>query len=215
MTIQHHLSLVEFLHKYGHETLINATLSIVSITVIYSYLTIESFINYQLFRIWERRHDDSPESMAFLNLLGDPQDFGALKTKRRTRELGDRLKTLCSILGYNKIHEKRPELWKDFKELIEVSRHFFIHPYPGKYFQDNLLRIGTQTEGGKYVEIGSSCIIGAGCLVMQGVKIPDNSFVVGSPGKIKGEPTKQQLWWVQEGFKEYAELAKHYKKQGL
>ena len=153
MTIQHHLSLVEFLHKYGHETLTNAVLSIVSITVIYSYLTIESFINYQLFRIWERRHDDSPESMAFLNLLGDPQDFGALKTEKRTRELGDRLKTLCSILGYNKIHEKRPELWKDFKELIELSRHFFIHPYPGKYFQDNLLRIGTQTKGGKYVEV--------------------------------------------------------------
>jgi len=43
---------------------------------------------------------------------------------------------------------------------------------------------------------------------MQGMKIPDNSFVVGSPGKIKEQPTKQQLWWVQEGFKECAELAR-------
>ena len=59
------------------------------------------------------------------------------------------------------------------------------------------------------------CIIGAGCLVMQGMKIPDHSFVVGSPGKIKGQPTKKQLWWVEEGFKGYAELARNYKNQGL
>ena len=65
------------------------------------------------------------------------------------------------------------------------------------------------------VEIGSFCIIGAGCLLIQGMKIPDNSFVVGFPGKIKGPPTKQQLWWVQEGFKGYSELARNYKKQGL
>ena len=65
------------------------------------------------------------------------------------------------------------------------------------------------------VEIGNFCIIGAGCLVIQGMIIPDNSLVVGSPGKIKGQPTKQQLLWVQEGFKEYSELAKHYKEQGL
>jgi len=65
------------------------------------------------------------------------------------------------------------------------------------------------------VEIGSFRIIGAGCLVMQGMKIPDNSFVVGSPGKIKGQPTKQRLWWVQEGLEGYSELARNYKKQGL
>ena len=64
-------------------------------------------------------------------------------------------------------------------------------------------------------EIGSFCIIGAGCLVMQGMKIPDHSFVVGSPGKIKGQPTKKQLWWVEEGFKGYSELARNYKNQGL
>ena len=65
------------------------------------------------------------------------------------------------------------------------------------------------------VEIGSFCIIGAGCLVMQGMKIPDYSLVVGSPGKIKGPPTKRQLVRLQEGFKQYAELARRYKEQGL
>lgn len=64
-------------------------------------------------------------------------------------------------------------------------------------------------------EIGSFCIIGAGCLVGQGMNIPDHSFVVGVPGKIVGRPSEKQLWWVKEGRKEYTELARQYKMQGL
>lgn len=50
---------------------------------------------------------------------------------------------------------------------------------------------------------------------MQGMNIPEHSFVVGSPGKIKGVPTEQQLRWVKDGFGQYAELAELYKKEGL
>ncbi len=64
-------------------------------------------------------------------------------------------------------------------------------------------------------EIGDFCIIGAGCLVGQGMRIPDHSFVVGVPGRIKGRPTEQQLWWVVEGYKEYAELARQYRQEGI
>jgi carbonic anhydrase/acetyltransferase-like protein (isoleucine patch superfamily) len=64
-------------------------------------------------------------------------------------------------------------------------------------------------------EIGSFCIIGAGCLVREGMRIPDRSFVAGVPGEIKGEPSEKQMWWVQEGYKEYAELVKQYKAEGL
>ena len=34
-------------------------------------------------------------------------------------------------------------------------------------------------------KIGKNCIIGAGALVTQNVEIPDNSLVVGNPGKVK------------------------------
>lgn len=64
-------------------------------------------------------------------------------------------------------------------------------------------------------EIGNNCVIGACCLVGQGMKIPDHSFVVGVPGKIKGQPTTDQLWWTREGYKEYLELVRQYKKEGL
>ncbi len=65
-------------------------------------------------------------------------------------------------------------------------------------------------------EIGSCCIIGANCLVSQGMKIPDNSFVVGVPAEIRGQVSPQQLLrWTQEGPENYAKLANEYKEQGL
>jgi len=63
--------------------------------------------------------------------------------------------------------------------------------------------------------IGDFCIIGAGCVVSQGMEIPDNSLVVGVPGKIKGKPSPQQLRWIQEGVQVYTKLAKQYKEQGF
>ena len=64
-------------------------------------------------------------------------------------------------------------------------------------------------------EIGNNCVIGACCLVGQGMKIPDHSFVIGVPGKIKGRPTPEHQWWTMEGYKEYIELVRQYKKEGL
>lgn len=64
-------------------------------------------------------------------------------------------------------------------------------------------------------EIGDFCIIAAACLVRQGMMIPDRSFVAGVPGEIRGEPTEEHLWWVREGYKEYADLVKMYKAEGL
>lgn len=65
------------------------------------------------------------------------------------------------------------------------------------------------------VEIGNFCVIAAGCLVSQGMTVPDRSFVAGVPGKIKGRVTQQQLWWVEAGSPLYTELARQYKEQGL
>ena len=79
---------------------------------------------------------------------------------------------------------------------------------------DNVL-IGMNATILHEVEIGNFCLIGAGCLVSEGMKIPDNSFVVGVPGKIKGVISSKQLWWVQEVPKHYAELTRQYKEEGL
>lgn len=80
--------------------LANAVFSVVSITIVYSFLALESFLNYQLFRLWARRHDDSEEAKRFLSELGDISEFVRLKNNDKVREIPARLKTLCRFLGY-------------------------------------------------------------------------------------------------------------------
>ena len=65
------------------------------------------------------------------------------------------------------------------------------------------------------VEIGDYSIIAAGCVVKEKMKIPEKSFVVGVPGKIKGEVSSEQLWWSQNSPKIYHELTQQYKHEGL
>ena len=64
-------------------------------------------------------------------------------------------------------------------------------------------------------EIGNSCIIAAGTLVRQGMKIPDGSLVAGVPGEIKGKASPAQLLWTKKGPEIYRDLARRYKEQGL
>jgi carbonic anhydrase/acetyltransferase-like protein (isoleucine patch superfamily) len=61
------------------------------------------------------------------------------------------------------------------------------------------------------VEIDDYCIIGAGCLVGHNMKIPERSFVIGIPGKIRGKVTEEQLFWVKEAPGMYMELVKKYR----
>src|SRR5512137_2283430 len=73
--------------------------------------------------------------------------------------------------------------------------------------EDNcVIHSGTYSAAIGNVSIGDQVVIGAGCLVSQGMKIPDNSFVVGVPGKVKRQVTAEQLRRVDEGYKLYLEL---------
>jgi carbonic anhydrase/acetyltransferase-like protein (isoleucine patch superfamily) len=80
---------------------------------------------------------------------------------------------------------------------------------------DNNVLVGMNATILHDAEIGDSAVIGAGCVVRQGMKIPAKSFVAGVPGKIRGEASPRQLWWVQEGLPIYNQLAKQYKEEGL
>lgn len=65
------------------------------------------------------------------------------------------------------------------------------------------------------VQIGSFCVIAAGSVVVPGMKIPDNSFVLGVPAEITGEISEERRAGLQRGPVFYIELAKRYKQQGL
>ena len=60
--------------------------------------------------------------------------------------------------------------------------------------------------------IGKNCIIGAKALITENKVIPDNSLVVGSPGKIVREVTEEEKKAVEENTKHYQDNWKKYSK---
>jgi carbonic anhydrase/acetyltransferase-like protein (isoleucine patch superfamily) len=64
-------------------------------------------------------------------------------------------------------------------------------------------------------EIGDFCLVGAGCVVSEGMKVPENSFIVGVPGKIKGKVPEKQMVWLKDVPLEYTQLGRKYRDEGL
>ena len=61
-------------------------------------------------------------------------------------------------------------------------------------------------------KIGKNCIIGAKALITENKEIPDNSLVVGSPGKVIREVTEEEKKSVLENTKHYQDNWKRYSK---
>lgn len=57
--------------------------------------------------------------------------------------------------------------------------------------------------------IGKNCIIGAGAIVTEGKEIPDNSLVIGCPGKVLRQVTEEEIQKSLENARLYVEEAKH------
>lgn len=112
---------------------------------IYSYMAIESFINYGLYDLWKHSRtakksiDEANKLNPDLNAVPIYKDFyekyGLLDDftdirKTKLRELKERIKILCKEFNYPFIHDSNPQLWSDFTGLLENARHFLIHPNP-------------------------------------------------------------------------------------
>ena len=61
--------------------------------------------------------------------------------------------------------------------------------------------------------IGSNCIIGAGTLITQDTKIPDNSIVLGRPGKISKQISQSDVEYINSNAKAYVALKNKYLNQ--
>jgi carbonic anhydrase/acetyltransferase-like protein (isoleucine patch superfamily) len=64
-------------------------------------------------------------------------------------------------------------------------------------------------------EIGDSCIVGAGALVLSDTKVPSHSVVMGAPAEVKERVTEKQLDKIKQGAAFYAKLAQRYLEQGF
>ena len=61
-------------------------------------------------------------------------------------------------------------------------------------------------------KIGKNCIIGAHSLIPEGKEIPDNSLVMGSPGKVVKELKPEQVQLIKGSAQVYVENWKRFKK---
>lgn len=61
--------------------------------------------------------------------------------------------------------------------------------------------------------IGKNCIIGANSLIPEGKEIPDNSLVMGSPGKVVKTLTENHLFAIKMSAVHYVENFKRYQQQ--
>ena len=113
---------------------------------------------------------------------------------------------------------------------VHIQDNCVVHTEFGMETEDNIviahavvvhcLKIGNNVMIGNNstlldnCEIGSNCMIGAGALIAPYAKIPDNSLVIGIPGRRK---TISQKHYEQIGFslEYYAKLVREYKQQGF
>lgn len=56
--------------------------------------------------------------------------------------------------------------------------------------------------------VGNNCIIGAGCLILPKKKIPDNSVVIGNPGKIIRSTNDDDINYIISSVQKVLEKAK-------
>lgn len=63
------------------------------------------------------------------------------------------------------------------------------------------------------VELGESCVVAAGSLLPPGKVYPPRSLVVGSPGRIKGQVSDEELEWILDSARQYELLAQAHAGQ--
>ena len=62
-------------------------------------------------------------------------------------------------------------------------------------------------------KIGDYCLVGANTLITEGKEFPDNSLIVGSPGKVKRELTDIEKKMIDLSALHYVENMKRFKLQ--
>jgi len=158
------------------DRLSNILFAMASMSVIYSYLAVESFANYHLYKIWTQgkraqkafedigRKDPKllvglrPTYGDFFKKYGHVGKFEDLKTTR-LRDLDKRLTEICTAYAIIPIHRKNTRLWQEFKGFLKLTRNFLVHPLPDPAkFNEVSRTLLYEKPSGAYVEIAKQVI---------------------------------------------------------
>lgn len=91
-------------------------------------------------------------------------------------------------------------------EGVIIGHRVMLH---GCEIGDNTL-IGIGATVLNHVKIGKNCIIGAHALITEGKEIPDNSMVIGAPGKIIKTLNEQQIAMLRLNAEVYVKNAERF-----
>lgn len=166
----------QILAEEGIDPLAGIIFSITTVTVIYSYLALEAFANYHLYKIWENSKiahktfenfkQKDPEGgnqmiPTYNNFYKDYGQVDRFEDLKRTdlKDIDKRIKVICEAFKIRKIHDADTRLWQEFKGLLEKARHFLVHPFPDPTkFQDMMKTLLWEKKPGEYVQIAQNII---------------------------------------------------------
>lgn len=75
---------------------------------------------------------------------------------------------------------------------------------------NSLIGIGSIVLNG--ARIGKNCLIGANCLITEGKEIPDNSLVMGAPGKVVREVSEAQVRTLEGSAANYVQNWRRFRR---
>ena len=75
---------------------------------------------------------------------------------------------------------------------------------------DNSL-VGIKSVVLNHARIGNNCVIGANALITEGKQIPDNSLVVGSPGRVARQLSDEQVEQLTVAAQSYVDKLRRYR----
>lgn len=96
----------------------------------------------------------------------------------------------------------------DIGKDVTVGHQAMLH---GCTIGDNCI-IGIQAVILNGARIGRNCIVGAGAVITEGKEFPDNSLIVGAPGKLIRELSEQQIGMITMNAQYYASNAERFAK---
>jgi len=94
----------------------------------------------------------------------------------------------------------------DIGEHVSIGHGAIVHG--SRVGDETLIGMGAVLLGGSVV--GKHCLIAARALVTENTTIPDNSVVMGIPGKVVGQVSEEQLKMIRWLAPHYVRLAKHH-----
>lgn len=164
---------------------------------------------YSLDGIAPKLADDvyiAPNAQVMGNVEMDPASsvwFGAvLRGDNDLIKIGAR-----SNIQDNSVLHTDPGMPLTIGEGVIIGHQVMLH---GCTIGDNtLIGIGATVLNG--AKIGKNCLIGAHALITEGKDIPDNSMVVGAPGKIIRTLNEQQIAMLKLNAEVYVANAKRFK----